>query len=470
VVGYYRAAVARQLQRVPVEAWLAIFSVGLTFLILIQRSHDTGRLVSWPVIGMLAGELYYTVFDKPSVAIGRLAATVIMAGFAYSLVTVCWRPMRAALGWLLLPLGMSSLRAYGAHLLVIVAVYNIPVLASLYDRSRAGNTLLQIVTVGLTFGIIVLWKRLEAGIGVDLGHGLLPSLIAYHRRTALVSAATAMLLIAAATTVLVAGPIRTTRTFDPAEMMEQAGVLRYVPPDAGPDEPLTLLMVLHAEERTGPETARPLLDVAAQNRWAVLAPTLAYGDWSDPESVVGDMLEQLPLLRELAQPGGDWGEQALQPRILLFGEGRGAHTALAFSLFYPDETAAVAAIGPAPCIVPVTERQATPDAPALPFPFGVEDLDRYVGEDLEGDDLRDTAVWLGLLPAGLLPSEVAAASCPWGALADRPPAERADLFLSLLRREGARVGSMAYPAAESLERPRLDALTFLRSIPISAGP
>jgi hypothetical protein len=315
---------------------------------------------------------------------------------------------------------------------------------------------LQVVTLGLTLLIVVTWRRLEAGFGVDIGPALIPSLLAHHRQRVMVSAASGLLLAAAATTVLVAGPIRASRTADPTEMTADAGVLRYVPPDIAPEEPLTVLLVLHAEEQTGPEAAGPLLDTAAQNRWAVLAPTLAYGDWADPEQVVGDMLEQLPLLKDLVQPGEDWGEQAIAPRVLLLGEGRGAHTAIAFSLFYPELTASVATLGPAPCIVPTTERLETADAPALPFPFGVEDLDQYVGEELESEDMRDLGVWVGVLP-----SDAPVYSCPWGALAGRAPADRSDVFLSLLRREGVRVAGAEYLSPEFLARPREDALQFL---------
>jgi pimeloyl-ACP methyl ester carboxylesterase len=351
---------------------------------------------------------------------------------------------------------MSSLRAYGTHLLIIVLVYNVDLLAGLYDRSRTGNTVLQVVTIGLTLLVILTWKQLEHGFGVDVGAALLPSLLAHHRQRVMVGAASGLLLAAALTTVLVAGPIRASRTADPTAMTADAGVLRYVPPNVSSEEPLTLLLVLHGEDMTGPETARPLLDTAARNRWAVIAPTLAYHDWEDPENVVGDMLEQLPMLKDLVQSHGDWGKQAIAPRVLLLGEGRGAHTAIAFSLFYPELTQSVATVGPAPCVVPTTEQLATPEAPALPFPFGVEDLEQYVGDELESEDLRQTAVWVGVLP-----SEAPAYSCPWGALAGRAPADRSDVFLSLLRREGARVAGAEYVSPDLMGRPREDALNFL---------
>jgi pimeloyl-ACP methyl ester carboxylesterase len=247
-------------------------------------------------------------------------------------------------------------------------------------------------------------------------------------------------------------------------MTADAGLLRYVPPDVAPDQPVTVLLVLHDVDSTGPDAAGPLLAAAAQHRWAVIAPTLAYGEWSDPEQVVSEMLEQLPLLQDLVQPGAAWKDRAIGPRVLVLGEGRGAHTAIAFALFYPERTAAIATIGPAPCVVPSTEQLATPDAPALPFPYGVEDLEQYVGDELETEELRDVAVWMGLLPD----PDVAANSCPWGALAGRPPNERADLFQRVLRRAGAWVEGAEYPAAAGVgEQARAGALQFLARTPVA---
>ena len=462
IVGFYREDAARFFRKLPAGVWLGVFSVGLAVLIVIQRAHDTGRLAPWPILGPMAGDLYYQVFDKRSVAIGRLVATVIVAGFTYALATVVWVPLKRALGWLLLPLGFSSLRAYGTHLLLIVAVYNLDPLAALYDRSRTGNTVLQIVTVGLTLAAIVAWKRLERGLGVDVGAAMLPSLLPHQRRRVLIGAASGLLLVLAATTVLVAGPVRASRSADPTDLAVDAGLLRYVPQDAAPDRPLTVLLVLHDADTTGPEAARPLLVPASQNGWAIIAPTLAYGDWSDPEQVVEGMLVHLPLLRDLVQPGEAWGDRAIGERVLVLGEGRGAHAAVAFALFYPESTDAIATIGPAPCVVPSTAQLATPEAPALPFPYGVEDLEQYVGDELETAELRAVAVWMGLLP-----DDAVAATCPWGALAGRPPRERADLFLTLLRRAGARAEVSEYPDSGSDERAREDAVRFLSS---EAGP
>jgi pimeloyl-ACP methyl ester carboxylesterase len=318
----------------------------------------------------------------------------------------------------------------------------------------------------VTFLIVVTWKRLEQGIGFEIGPTLIPSVLPHQRRRVLVGVSCTLLLVLAAVTVFVGGPVRASRDADPTDMTADAGLLRYVPPDVTPEQPLTVLLVLHDQDSTGPVTAGPLLEAARRNHWAVIAPTLAYGDWSDPEQVVDEMLVQLPLLRDLVQGGASWGQRAVDQRVLVLGEGRGAHTAVAFALFYPESTAAIATVGPAPCVVPSTEQLATPDAPPLPFPYGVDDLEQYVGDELETEDLREVAVWMGLVPD----DDVAANTCPWGALAGRSPSDRANVFLTLLRRAGARVAGGEYAEPGLSGRARDDAIEFLARLGTAGSP
>ena len=71
---------------------------------------------------------------------------------------------------------------------------------------------------------------------------------------------------------------------------------------------------------------------------------------------------------------------------------------------------------------------------------------------------------------GLLPDETVANTCSWGALAGRPPRERADLFLSLLRRAGARAEVAEYPDPGSDGRAREEAVQFLTGTTVSSSP
>src|SRR5688500_12270797 len=66
------------------------------------------------------------LFDKASLGIGRLATFGGAAVLTYIALTLCWRPIERAVGWLLIPLGQASLYVYAVHLFVIVLAYNVP--------------------------------------------------------------------------------------------------------------------------------------------------------------------------------------------------------------------------------------------------------------------------------------------------------------------------------------------------------
>ncbi|MDP8923727.1 MAG: OpgC domain-containing protein [Chloroflexota bacterium] len=430
LIGYYRGRVAGVLRRIPPGAWLIMFAVGLLSLVLIQRGYDTGRLAGWPLVGRLAGELYVVLFDKPSLAPGRLVAFAIVAGFAYSLVTQFWAPIRRALGWLLVLLGTNALRAYGVHLLVIVLVYNVEPFDQLYDRSRTANTILQVVTVGLTLAVILAWRRLERGVA---WRPSLPDLaLSRPQRRVVVGTALALVVASAGLYAGLVGGVQAERQATPAEAMEEAGVLRFVPPDVAPGEVVPIVLALSGYGQTGPEFAGPLVGAAREAGWSIIAPTIAYGDWADSGQVAGDAVQTMPLLLDLLRDQIEETDQASPSPVYVVGEGRGAHTAINLALLYPDVVTAVATVGPAPCTVPASAATEAAGVPALPFPFGVDDLEQYVGEEFTPEAVTTTAYWLGISPA----LDEAAGGCPWDAMAGRDPVARAELFRSLVTRLG----------------------------------
>lgn len=453
LMGWHRDRVRAAFLRVSPGVVLALCTAGMAVLILIQRAHDTGRLAGWPIIGRLAGELYLTLFDKPSLAPGRLIAFAILFGFAYSLVTVFWTPIRRALGWLLLPLGTSSLRAYGMHLLVIVLVYNVDVLARQYDRSRTGNTILQVVTVGLTFLVVVGWRRVEEGINWRAMLPAWPAGPIPQRAFASLAAVVAVLIMAGGAAL--AGPVRGFRQTNMASAPAEAGVLRFVPRGAAQAGPIPVLLALHGDGETGPQFARELVDAARTYGWALIAPTVAYGDWSDADQVAADAAEMLPQLEALIAGLDDHTGANLRSRVLVLGRGRGAHAARHLALFYPGIVAAVASLGPAPCTLPAKADGGEP----LPFPLGVEDLEQYVGEELNVTALRRSAFWIGLARSAGQPID----SCEWGVLAGREPSERAEVFVAALRQLGGSAEWVAAAAEVSDDGLRERALTFLKA-------
>ena len=69
--------------------------------------------------------------------------------------TLCWRPIERALGWLLIPLGQASLYAYAVHLFVIVLAYNVPpYVGGVEPGWELHNTIGQLLLVLLIWAMV----------------------------------------------------------------------------------------------------------------------------------------------------------------------------------------------------------------------------------------------------------------------------------------------------------------------------
>jgi hypothetical protein len=109
------------------------------------------------------------VYDKPDVAIGRLAVCVVLGTVAFSLTTLLWQPIRRATAWLLLPLGQNALAAYSLHLFVVALTTKLTL--ELYGAdtpARLYSTALQIAGVLLVWAVV----RCEPGLRTRLGAAL----------------------------------------------------------------------------------------------------------------------------------------------------------------------------------------------------------------------------------------------------------------------------------------------------------
>jgi hypothetical protein len=454
-MGYHREAFDQRLGGIPRWPALALCALAFVGLILLDWGRDTGRLATWPLLKGLAGQTYDQVFNKPSVAWGRVVAFAIAAGFFFLLVTQFWRPIERLLGWLLLPLGRAALLAYGLHLIAIVAVYNLDVWG-LYDRSQAVNTLLQAVAVGMVWGLVKGWDQLAA----------LPRLLArlieaparrpVGRRAAL--AASVLLLAVTATTATIAGPVRAARSANPVGDPASAGTLVYNPLRMPAATPARVLLVLHGEATTGPMAALPLVDEARQAGWAVVAPTLDYGNWTTQDAVRAAAAALLPGLRQLVDDLGQSIERPTRPRAFVYGEGRGGQLAQFFALFYPDRVRGVATVNALPCTLPLESSGQPARATPLPFPVGLGDVADYTGQP--ADLLALSQVSFRLQPEAPALGE-AVQGCAW---LEHPvdPREQVGLFAGSLRGIGADVRIVGTEVAD----PRQEALRFLAELPV----
>lgn len=144
VIGYHRKRVTRWLKRIPPYPLLAVLGLMLLGLIVLYQ-HSA----QWPQ------DVMTRLFDKSSLAPGRLGASVVVFPFAYTSLTLLWKPLNAALGWLLRPLGENSLYSYAMHIFLLSGFYLLVPFVPQYAQVEIDvNTALQLLAILLTWLMI----------------------------------------------------------------------------------------------------------------------------------------------------------------------------------------------------------------------------------------------------------------------------------------------------------------------------
>jgi pimeloyl-ACP methyl ester carboxylesterase len=257
---------------------------------------------------------------------------------------------------------------------------------------------------------------------------------------------------------LAAEPVR------PADPANVPGVFVSLPRNVEPGAPLQVLVALHGMGGNGEQFAASVLPAADRNHWLVVAPTINYGDWMDPDQIdreepqliswLADYLDHLP--QDVGVP--------IRSRVLLLGYSRGAQLAHRFALFQPARVAAVAALSAGTYTLPV-ERSA--DGDVLPFPFGVGDLADTAGHPFSRTELiEDTQFWLGVGTEDNNPSELPR---QWDRYLGSTRVQRAASFESALHAVGARVVLVAFRGEKHTLSPEMagSACSFLRTLDLA---
>ncbi len=162
-IGYHRQRLAGWLS--PRARWPIFVLSGAAFALLILAYVNFDTLQAWlqsmtDTSSVAAGpsptsDLEDMLFAKGSVQVGRVLASAAVFTFLFSVATVAWVPLRAALGWLLLPLGQNALYAYSAHIVVAVTTGLLSqTLESAVGASAGANAVLQIASIGLIWAAI----------------------------------------------------------------------------------------------------------------------------------------------------------------------------------------------------------------------------------------------------------------------------------------------------------------------------
>ena len=236
----------------------------------------------------------------------------------------------------------------------------------------------------------------------------------------------------------------------------------YLPSDWQARQPLRILVALHGMGDTGEDFARPLLPLAEEHGWAVLAPTMAYRDYRDPSMVRKDG-ENLPQLKALldtlpARYGID-----VQPAVLFFGFSRGSQEAHRFSFMYPEVTLGVAGMSAGSYTLPVSSVVRQGVAAALKYPFGIQDVDAICGRSFNSQAAQKVKYWVAV---GGRDNKVEDVPRQWDQYLGNNRVERAQRFVGSLKNFGAQAQYALFPEAvhELTDTMRRGGVDFLVSV------
>lgn len=239
--------------------------------------------------------------------------------------------------------------------------------------------------------------------------------------------------------------------------------LLYLPSNAAAHQPLPVLLVIHGMGGDGPSFAQPLLSEAERRGWIVVAPTLAFGDWRDPEQVRRDDTTFIPQLKALLESLPSRTGLRVQPRALLYGFSRGCQEVHRFASFYPRLVRGVASFSCGTYTLPYTQPE--PGASNLPlqFPFGLADIERYTGRPLDLEGLQRVNFLIGV---GGRDNQASDLPRQWDAYLGDDRVERAYAYYQALRSRGIPAELTVFPTSGHVETPemRQRAVEFLAGL------
>jgi pimeloyl-ACP methyl ester carboxylesterase len=239
---------------------------------------------------------------------------------------------------------------------------------------------------------------------------------------------------------------------------EVKNVYLRMPQSGAPDQPLQVLIALHGMGGNGPEFVAPLTAQADQHGWILVAPTINYGDWTDPTQISREDPALIAWLSDyiahLAQNTGT----AVEPRVLLFGHSRGAQLSLRFTELHPEQVTGVAAVSAGTYTLPMALDSKGAE---MGFPFGLAHIARDDGGiDFDAQEFGDVPVWVGVGAEDTNAGDVPHA---WDAYIGKNRVERARTFTRALQILGVDVSLTVFPGAQHglTDEMRNSALTAL---------
>ena len=161
VVGYYRDAIWAWIGKLPRLSYFLFSALLFFWLLHLYTAEMTTLSKLYPGfdVKLIVDEL----FEKDTVSVGRILATVIVFQFGYLALSYFWRPFNRFIGWLFLPLGQNSLYSYTMHVVVIGLFYVVQPYLPI-DVSTHG-----MINTGLQLGtLLLLWVMIKRSFAFNI--------------------------------------------------------------------------------------------------------------------------------------------------------------------------------------------------------------------------------------------------------------------------------------------------------------
>jgi len=169
----------------------------------------------------------------------------------------------------------------------------------------------------------------------------------------------------------------------------------FVP--TGDASPRTILLALHGMGQVGGSLGGQLMPFAQERNWVIVAPTINYGEWRDPDRLALAEARVLPQVMDVVDHARRELGVATRQRIVVFGFSRGAHAAARLGLLYPSQVVAVAAASGSAYTLPTeTARNGAGRPISAPFPLGTGNIGKYFSKVVEPAAVARVQYWVGV--------------------------------------------------------------------------
>lgn len=247
----------------------------------------------------------------------------------------------------------------------------------------------------------------------------------------------------------------------PAYTIDEPGLFVYIPSNAERMQPVQVLVALHGMGGNGQAFGQDLLAAAERNGWIVVAPTFKYQDYKKADLVVQDDTTFLPRLKGILDGLPERTGVATREKVLLYGHSRGGQAVHRFATFYPERTLAVAALSAGSYTLPLRTMLVNGQSQALPLPYGVANLNAYLGGEFNYDAFKRVPF---LILVGGLDGNPADTPRAWDPYLGQTRVERAQNYTKALQNIGVKATLKVDPrAGHGVSRQMYaDAVAFLQ--------